>query len=65
MGAIDVESFLEDYREFDGVWLATRVHQVLNSSSFGTGTQIWTYENIEHDVSIPASLFQVPEDLEQ
>ena len=64
MGAIDIESFFEDYREFDGVWLSTRVRQVLSSSSFGAGTQIRTYENFEHDVSIPASLFQVPEDLE-
>ena len=64
MGALDIESFLEDYREFDGVWLATRVRQVLSSSSFGSGTQIWTYDNFEHNVSIPASLFQVPEELE-
>jgi len=64
MGEIDVESFFEDYREFDGVWLATRVRQVLSSSSFGTGTQIWTYDTIEHDMAVPASLFQVPEDLD-
>jgi hypothetical protein len=64
MGEIEVESFFEDYREFDGVWLATRVRQVLSSSSFGTGTQIWTYDTIEHDLAVPASLFQVPEDLD-
>ena len=63
MGKLDMETFLEEYREFDGVWLPTTVRQLLSSSSFGTGTQTWTYESVEHDVSIPTSLFQVPEDL--
>ncbi len=63
MGKLDMETFLEEYREFDGVWLPTTVRQLLSSSSFGTGTQTWTYESVEHDVSIPTSLFQLPEDL--
>lgn len=63
LGKLDQVAFLEDYREFDGVWLPTRVRHVLSSETFGKGTQTWIYTSIEHNVELPASLFRVPEDL--
>lgn len=62
-GALDMEVFLGDYRELDGVRLPTRVEAHLTSESYGVGTQIWSYTKIEHDVEIPPSLFRMPEGL--
>ena len=58
-----VDAALEGYREFDGVWLPTRVRQTLHSKRFGEGTQLWTYDGVEHDVKIPASLFKMPDEV--
>lgn len=58
-----MEVFLTDYRKFDGVWLATKITQVLDSPDFGKGTQTWIYDKIEHNVKIPVSLFAMPEGL--
>jgi hypothetical protein len=60
---LEMEVFLSDYREFDGVWLATKIHANLNSPSMGNGTQIWTYTDIEHKEEISAGLFVMPDEL--
>ena len=63
MGALDIDVLVKDYREFDGVWLPTRIVQRLRSANLGEGTQTWTYSAIQHGVEIAPSLFQVPEEL--
>ena len=55
----------EDYREFDGVWLATRIHAVLKSPTAGEGTQTWTYTQIVHNQEVPSSLFEMPAELRE
>lgn len=62
---LDMEVILSDYREFDGLWMATKVHANLRSPSFGEGTQTWTYTQIEHGEEIPDSLFERPAELSE
>jgi hypothetical protein len=62
---IDMDVFIEDYREFDGVWSPMTIHADLKSPNFGEGTQIWTYTNVEYDLKVPASLFEMPEELRE
>lgn len=64
MGKLEMEIYHEDYREIDGIWLPMKVREVLNSEDFGKGTQIWTYTKIEHDVKLPSSLFEMPDELQ-
>lgn len=62
---LDMEVFLEDYREFDGVWIPTTIRAHLDSPTMGKGTQTWTYTKIEHNKKIPASLFKMPDELRE
>lgn len=62
-GEIATEVFPSAYREFDGVWLPTKVHTVLSSPAFGKGTQTWTYTKIEHGVKTASALFKMPAEL--
>lgn len=65
LGDLEMEVFLEDYRELDGIWLPTRVREVLHSARYGDGSQIWTYSKIEHNVEIPPQLFELPSELRE
>jgi hypothetical protein len=62
-GEIDMEVSYQDYREFDGIWYATRIHTVLELPDVGTGTQTWTFTEVDHEAKIPASLFEMPDSL--
>ncbi len=64
MGKTKVVTLLGDYREFDGVWLHTKVRQVLTSPQVGEGTQTWTYTEVQNNVKIAPTLFVVPDELE-
>ena len=65
MGATRMEIFLEDYTCIGEIWEPMIVRVVLDSANFGKGTQIWTYSKIEHNVKIPTSMFELPEELKQ
>lgn len=65
MGSIEMEVLLQEYRQFDDVWLATKIVQNMNIEQFGEGNQIWTYNEIEHNVDVPESLFEMPEEVKQ
>lgn len=60
MGDLDMTVSFQDYREFDGIRMATRIHAVLSSPTAGEGTQTWTYTEIVHGEEIPPSLFEMP-----
>lgn len=62
-GDYDAEVLMEDYREFDGVWIAMRQVHTLKIPGFEEGTQVWQYEKIVHNADIAASLFELPPEL--
>ena len=62
-GESDMQIYFREYKEFDGVWLATQIHVELESPITGKGTQTWTFTEIVHNEDIPASLFEMPEGL--
>lgn len=51
-GLLQVEVTLEDYREYDGVWLPTRVHTL--NPAIETVMEI---ESVQHNVELPDELF--------
>jgi hypothetical protein len=62
---LKLEIYPEEYREFDGVWLPTRVRALTDSERWGKGTQVFVYSEVEHDVEIAESLFELPEELRE
>ncbi len=54
---------IDDYREFDGVWLPMKVSAFLSAPGQEEGTQVWTYERVVHGVELPDSLFAAPPEL--
>ena len=61
---LGIESFFEDYREFDGVWLPTTIRELLSSPLIGKGTQVWNYSEIQHNKKITPTLFKMPEEVQ-
>ena len=64
-GKINIQLYLKDYRKFDGVWIATRIEQVLENPNFGKGSQVWTYTSIKNNAKVAESLFKLPKHLEK
>ena len=61
-----MEVFIEDYREFDGVWLPTKSHRRSRdlTERWARGPRSGRTAHIEHNEKVAASLFKKPEELE-
>lgn len=63
-GELKVETKLQAYEKFDGVWVPTKLHQQLDMPGVGKGEQKWTYKEIEHNVDVSDKLFIAPKSKE-
>ncbi len=59
MGEIEVEQLLQDYLEFDGVKVATKLVQKVLGNQF-----VITIENVETNIELPEDVFEVPDDFD-
>jgi Protein of unknown function (DUF620) len=59
MGNINIDAFISDYREVDGIMAPFKVRQVL----MGMQEIVMTFEQQSFDVEIPAGAFDLPEDV--
>jgi len=64
-GKGSMEVSIGAYKQFDGVWLPTRVRAVLTSPKYGKGTQTWVYAKIEHGCKISPKLFAMPPEVRE
>jgi hypothetical protein len=62
---VEMEVFITDYREFDGIWVAMKVHANLDSPSMGKGTQTWTYTDVDHEEKVSVTLFEMPDEIRE
>ena len=62
LGDYKRESTYENYREFDGVWFATKISHTMHIGE-STGTQVHTYDSITINGDVDKALFEVPDEL--
>ncbi|MFH1843700.1 MAG: hypothetical protein ABIF77_10900 [bacterium] len=59
MGTVSVVSYPSDYREVDGIKIAFSTRQVL----MGMQEMVFTFETVEHNVELPAGIFDLPDEI--
>jgi len=57
MGDVTIQSFPADYKEFDGIFVATTTRQVVAQMNM---ERVFRIEKVEHNIDIPAEMFEPP-----
>jgi len=59
MGSVSVVSYPSDYRDVDGIKVPFSTRQVL----MGMQEMVFNFESVEHNVELPAGIFDLPDEI--